>query len=226
MKVCWTDLLAPTHLWDDRLVIAEFARGTLHPFISKQLYGASSEELVDQAMKSMVWNLHFSTSLADRVHDANRIIEMLSERNFTLRNEVLDIKLGVGPEAIVAAEKRVVDLEVKLACTKAALGDTEQCCQSSEQEVELAQGKALQIELQSTGAKAIVKYKMSLGFELSMERTRHTTYEFGYRVALECLRAKYPDLSIEEDPFADCPEDSNMQMEDSQPFDDSIPPQD
>ncbi|RWW47545.1 hypothetical protein BHE74_00046450 [Ensete ventricosum] len=36
------------------------------------------------------------------------------------------------------------------------------------------------------------------------------TYEFKYRVALKRFRAKYPNLSVEEDSFADCPEDANV----------------
>ncbi|RWW64457.1 hypothetical protein BHE74_00028305 [Ensete ventricosum] len=46
-----------------------------------------------------------------------------------------------------------------------------------------------------------------------MERMGHVTYEFGYQVALECLRAKYSDLYVEEDPFVDYPENTNVQIE-------------
>ncbi|RRT74278.1 hypothetical protein B296_00021396 [Ensete ventricosum] len=48
-----------------------------------------------------------------------------------------------------------------------------------------------------------------------MERMGHVTYEFEYQVALECLRAKYPDLYVEEDPFVDYPENTNVQIEGS-----------
>ncbi|RWV89436.1 hypothetical protein GW17_00048415 [Ensete ventricosum] len=50
--------------------------------------------------------------------------------------------------------------------------------------------------------------------------------KFRYRVALEYFQAKYPDLSIEEDPFTDCRKDANVQMEGNQPFDDSTPLED
>ncbi|RWW62368.1 hypothetical protein BHE74_00030499 [Ensete ventricosum] len=86
--------------------------------------------------------------------------------------------------------------------------------------------EALQSELQSTSAKAIVDYKVSRGFKLRLERIEHITYEFGYQVALEGFWAKYPDLFIDKDPFADQPEDANVQIESSQPFDDSVPPED
>ncbi|RRT50267.1 hypothetical protein B296_00024195 [Ensete ventricosum] len=43
------------------------------------------------------------------------------------------------------------------------------------------------------------------------------------QIALECFRAKYPDSSVEEDPFVEQPEDVNVRMEPSQPFDDSTP---
>ncbi|RRT70293.1 hypothetical protein B296_00029265 [Ensete ventricosum] len=83
--------------------------------------------------------------------------------------------------------------------------------------------EALRTELQSIGAKAITEYKMSRGFELDMERIGRVTYEFGYRVALKLFKAKYPNLFVKEDRFANYPEDSNVQMEGSQPFNDSIP---
>ncbi|RWW58519.1 hypothetical protein BHE74_00034596 [Ensete ventricosum] len=46
------------------------------------------------------------------------------------------------------------------------------------------------------------------------------TYEFGYQVARECFRVLYPDLAVEEYPFADYPEDANIPMENCLPFDD------
>ncbi|RRT61751.1 hypothetical protein B296_00043938 [Ensete ventricosum] len=103
MKAHWTDLLAPTHFWDDGQTAAEHARGALHLSIAKQLYNApSKKKLVDQAMKSAI------------------------------SNEVLEIKSGVGPEAVVVAEKWATDLEAevkhlraKAECLKATLEDAE-----------------------------------------------------------------------------------------------------
>ncbi|RWW61082.1 hypothetical protein BHE74_00031873 [Ensete ventricosum] len=43
-----------------------------------------------------------------------------------------------------------------------------------------------------------------------------------YRVALERLWGKHPEITIERDPFAD-PEDANVEMDLNQPFDDSTP---
>ncbi|RRT41963.1 hypothetical protein B296_00057410, partial [Ensete ventricosum] len=40
MKACWTDLLILVHFWDEGLIATEYARGTLHPSIVKQLYSA------------------------------------------------------------------------------------------------------------------------------------------------------------------------------------------
>ncbi|RZS20209.1 hypothetical protein BHM03_00052706 [Ensete ventricosum] len=51
------------------------------------------------------------------------------------------------------------------------------------------------------------------------------TYELGYRVVLERFRAKYPESSVEEDPFAKWSEDANIRMEACQPFDDSTLPE-
>ncbi|RWW88877.1 hypothetical protein BHE74_00002231 [Ensete ventricosum] len=76
----------------------------------------------------------------------------------------------------------------------------------------------LQSELKAGGDKAIADYKKSRGFESGLEKMGQVTYEFEYQVALERFQAKYPDSSVEEDPFAKRPEDANVRMEASQPF--------
>ncbi|RRT44603.1 hypothetical protein B296_00043039 [Ensete ventricosum] len=59
-------------------------------------------------------NLYFSTALVDQVHDTCHIIEILSKRNFALRNEVLEMKSSVNLDAVAAVEKRVANLEVEV----------------------------------------------------------------------------------------------------------------
>ena len=49
----------------------------------------------------------------------------------------------------------------------------------------------------------IAEYKSSAGFERSLVRSRWVTYEFGYRMAYACFQAKYPDLELESNSFAD-----------------------
>ncbi|RZR97068.1 hypothetical protein BHM03_00026180 [Ensete ventricosum] len=43
--------------------------------------------------------------------------------------------------------------------------------------------------------------------------TGWVNYEFGYRVALERLWGKHPKVEVEQDPFAECPEDANVMMD-------------
>ncbi|RWW78922.1 hypothetical protein BHE74_00012823 [Ensete ventricosum] len=111
MKAHWTNLLALACLWNDGPIVVKYARGTLYSSVARQLYGAPSEGLVDQVMKSMVW----VASLA-----------CLSERNVSLRAEVLELKSSVGLEVVTIAEKRATDLEAKVDQLKAALGSVEQ----------------------------------------------------------------------------------------------------
>ncbi|RWW19018.1 hypothetical protein BHE74_00023841 [Ensete ventricosum] len=73
--------------------------------------------------------------------------------------------------------------------------------------------ETLRLELKTAGDKAITYYKASRGFHFKLEKMRQVTYEFRYRVALECFRAKYPNLSIEEDPLVEQPEDANVRIE-------------
>ncbi|RRT66832.1 hypothetical protein B296_00028521 [Ensete ventricosum] len=44
------------------------------------------------------------------------------------------------------------------------------------------------------------------------------------KVEVNRLKVKYLDLCVEEDPFVDRSEDTNVQMESNQPFDDIVPP--
>ncbi|RRT37123.1 hypothetical protein B296_00036348 [Ensete ventricosum] len=67
------------------------------------------------------------------------------------------------------------------------------------------------------------KQEASQGFESGLEKMERVSYEFGYRVVLERLRGKHPDVMIELDPFAKCPEDAKIKMDLDQPFDDGTP---
>ncbi|RWW04820.1 hypothetical protein GW17_00031934 [Ensete ventricosum] len=78
-------------------------------------------------------------------------------------------------------------------------------------------------ELKVEGPKAVASYKASRGFESSLEKMGKISYEFGYQMTLELLRAKYPEAEVEQDPFAECPEDGNVKMDLCQPFDDNTP---
>ncbi|RWW48016.1 hypothetical protein BHE74_00045959 [Ensete ventricosum] len=76
-------------------------------------------------------------------------------------------------------------------------------------------------ELKAEGLKAITQYKASQGFESGLVKMGRVSYEFGYRVAVERFRAKYLNSAVEENLFAELPEDANMKMDLCQPFDDS-----
>ncbi|RWW84295.1 hypothetical protein BHE74_00007112 [Ensete ventricosum] len=78
----------------------------------------------------------------------------------------------------------------------------------------------LEAELKAEGMKAVATYKASRGFKSGLEKMGMVSYEFGYRVALERLWGKQPEIMIEQDPFAECPEDANVEMDLDQPFND------
>ncbi|RRT78134.1 hypothetical protein B296_00012021 [Ensete ventricosum] len=50
----------------------------------------------------------------------------------------------------------------------------------------------LEVELKDEGAKVVVAFKASRGFELGLKKMGRVSYEFEYRVALEQLRGKHP----------------------------------
>ncbi|RRT70169.1 hypothetical protein B296_00031977 [Ensete ventricosum] len=81
----------------------------------------------------------------------------------------------------------------------------------------------LEAEQKGEGIKIVAAYKASRGFESGLEKMGWVSNKFGYRVALERLRRKHPKIEVEQDPFVECPEDANVMMDLSQPFDDSSP---
>ncbi|RZS19247.1 hypothetical protein BHM03_00051625 [Ensete ventricosum] len=73
-------------------------------------------------------------------------------------------------------------------------------------------------DLMNRAAKSVVwvmvaAYKASRGFESSPEKMGQVSYKFGYRVALERLLGKHPEIKVEQDLFAECPEDGNVMMD-------------
>ncbi|RZR80318.1 hypothetical protein BHM03_00006316 [Ensete ventricosum] len=81
----------------------------------------------------------------------------------------------------------------------------------------------LEAKLKAEGQKAVAAYKASRGFKSGLEKMGRVSYEFEYLVALERLQGKHPDIMIELDPFAECSEDANIEMDLDQPFDDGTP---
>ncbi|RRT57308.1 hypothetical protein B296_00041685 [Ensete ventricosum] len=71
------------------------------------------------------------------------------------------------------------------------------------------------------GPRVVASYKVSRGFESGLKKMGRVSYEFEYRVALERLRGKHPEIAIKQDLFAKCPEDTDVEMDLNQPFDDS-----
>ncbi|RZS16639.1 hypothetical protein BHM03_00048661 [Ensete ventricosum] len=81
----------------------------------------------------------------------------------------------------------------------------------------------LEAELKAEGSKAVTAYKASRGFELGLEKMGRVSYEFEYRVALERLRGKHPEIVIKQDLFVECPDNANVEMDLNQSFDDNAP---
>ncbi|RZS12592.1 hypothetical protein BHM03_00044076 [Ensete ventricosum] len=48
----------------------------------------------------------------------------------------------------------------------------------------------------------IAQYKETPGFKFGLEKIDRVSYEYGHKVALARFRGKYPQLEIEEDPYA------------------------
>ncbi|RZR75983.1 hypothetical protein BHM03_00000570 [Ensete ventricosum] len=112
-------------------------------------------------------NLYFSTALVNRVHDTGHIIEMMSKRNFALRNEVLEMKSSVNLDSVAAAEKRVANLEVEVKRLR------EHPTLAGRRNVQTSQGYR---GTANQGSIDSIECKVSQCFKLSMERIECVTY--------------------------------------------------
>ncbi|RWW73736.1 hypothetical protein BHE74_00018360 [Ensete ventricosum] len=111
---------------------------------------------------------------------------------------------------MAAAEKWAAELSTEVDRLKAMLGKSEQC------------RKDLELDF----AECIEKIAMNMSGDRLRKTVRLTTGNIegcrivgvSYRVALERFRAKYLESSIEDDPFAKRPEDTNMRTKHAGPL--------
>ncbi|RZS27831.1 hypothetical protein BHM03_00061359 [Ensete ventricosum] len=187
-----------------------------------------------------VQSQHFQMVLFDRVHDAGRLITFMDYRLKQLQEELDALKYDGGPEAVAKAEERAAKLQEELERTRRERDEALLKCEASKKELHevrsnLADAQRLLKEarvrarkmddellqavkaLESTRAElpkqTIAEYKESLGFKEGLKRMGQVTYEYGYRVALACFHARYPDAEVKEDPFTIHPEDDLVPMQ-------------
>uniref|UniRef100_A0A804IBZ2 Uncharacterized protein n=1 Tax=Musa acuminata subsp. malaccensis TaxID=214687 RepID=A0A804IBZ2_MUSAM len=200
---------------------------------------------------SLLWGTHYAAALMDRVRDAGRIIDLLSDRNADLRKQVEEVRAGATPEVVVAAEQCASDLDAEVTRLRSELraseeknkelqmhlkalvakarstrGESVELIRRLEESRAEARGavEALSIEIRQRpekDKKLIEDYKASSGFQLGLVRTRRVSYKYGYRIALARFKARHPDLEVTEDPFDSFPEDMDVDMPNEVPFDDS-----
>lgn len=58
--------------------------------------------------------------------------------------------------------------------------------------------------------RVIVSYKEFEGFRYGLQRASQVAYEYGYRIASNHFKAQYPELEVDEDPFAKLSPDTTM----------------
>ncbi|RRT77662.1 hypothetical protein B296_00018685 [Ensete ventricosum] len=158
LKPRWPNLIVGSQVWTDGSLATEYMRVALHPSLTKQLYEASSKELMDRAAKSAVW---------------------------VPKNRKL--KLDVSPEAMAAIKRQATELSVELERLKAAVGESKQRCKVHKLAANSTHGKlkdfweswhrledevlsltrdaeVLWSEQKTGGDKVVVDYKGSQGF--------------------------------------------------------------
>ncbi|RWV88501.1 hypothetical protein GW17_00049403 [Ensete ventricosum] len=70
--------------------------------------------------------------------------------------------------------------------------------------------------------RVVASYKEFEGFYCGLECTSQVTYEFGYPITIRRFKAKYLELEIDEDPFAELPSDVEVLAPMEVPLDDHL----
>ncbi|RWW44321.1 hypothetical protein BHE74_00049918 [Ensete ventricosum] len=143
---------------------------------------------MNRADKSIIW-----------IHDVGQLVRHQHERILALRATNKGLKVGASQELVAIVERRAKELEGTMEKLRAKL--------------ESLRSQRKDLEQEAEGPRAVAAYKPSWRFESGLKKMGRISYEFGYRVALERLRGKYPKVEIEQDPFAECPEDANVGMD-------------
>ncbi|RZR87479.1 hypothetical protein BHM03_00014891 [Ensete ventricosum] len=203
----WSTISGSNSFWTEGPLSREYLRGALHP------------TLVNQSQY---------------------------EKILALRVVNKELKASIGQELVAAAERQAKELEAEVERMRTELESLRSQRRELEQEVGLLhfsldgarndqarlEGDVLSLteatalleaELKAKGQRAVAAYKKSRGFESGLEKMGRVSYEFKYRVVFERLRGKHPNIMIELDPFVECPEDANVEMDLDQPFDNGAP---
>ncbi|RWW39669.1 hypothetical protein BHE74_00054976 [Ensete ventricosum] len=141
----------------------------------------------------------------------------------TLRAANKELQAGVGQELVAFAELWAKELEGEVENMWTELESLRSQRRELEQDVgvmrsSLDGARNTELAWRAEGLKAVAAYKASQGFESGLKKMGRVKYEFGYRVVLERLRGKHSEMTIERDPFVECPKDANVEMDLDQPF--------
>ncbi|RWV90095.1 hypothetical protein GW17_00047727 [Ensete ventricosum] len=104
LEVRWPTLKKGMKIWVDGAAWGEYARDVLIPHMAANLYSSPSELLVDRTQ-------HYYMALADRVHDAGWVINVMDNKSDGLKKEIADLQAWSGPEVVVAVEQRALEAQ-------------------------------------------------------------------------------------------------------------------
>ncbi|RRT73522.1 hypothetical protein B296_00030538, partial [Ensete ventricosum] len=207
--------------------VRELCRG--HPEVDGRDFHAirvcsQSEHALDTALvmdlTPLTHKTHVWMTLIDRVHDVDRVVTSLGEKMDGLRKEVQRLKDRSNPDAVVATEQRASEAQSLVDHLKAKLGEATQHWESLEEEL----GEIWKILSDPWDQLSEAKKQLSDSVQDGFGQMGRVSMEYGYRLALARFRARYLDFGVEEDPFKELPEDTNVPIVVEQPFDDSPPP--
>ncbi|RWW54327.1 hypothetical protein BHE74_00039089 [Ensete ventricosum] len=140
--------------------------------IDMLLFSLLTEVLIDRALKTMVPSQHYYMALADHVHDAGRVIDIMDNKAEGLRKEIEDLK--VEHEEVT---HRRESLELELNDSHLFLADSQEQLEDVRAQGQVMEDELLNLTCSMEGLKvklpqkAIVEYKESPNSQIGLVRT-------------------------------------------------------
>ncbi|THU55153.1 hypothetical protein C4D60_Mb11t03560 [Musa balbisiana] len=204
----WEGLTRGDRVWADGEAAAAFSRGGLYPNMARELYVLPSDVLLSKSTKSLLWGHHYAAALMDRVRDAGRALGVLIDRNIELHRQIEEVRTGVAPEAVAAAEQRASDLDAEVTRLKSEVSAVVQRASDFEAEgtrlkarVKEAeeQNKDLQTLLGTTRTEVRLANKEAVTLAQKLEEARAEAKRASEALAVETHQRSEKDKKLIED---------------------------
>ncbi|RRT64753.1 hypothetical protein B296_00011704, partial [Ensete ventricosum] len=183
---CGRPLLGPASFGPKVRCLGEYLHGALHPTLVKQAYECSSEEFMNRASKSVVWRI-LVLRATNKELKGRADQDLVTAAEAHVKELEGDVNKLQGELESLKTQRRRLEEEVRILRSSLDGARNDRTLLEGDMLSQTEATTLLEAELKDEGAKAVVAYKASRGFESGLEKMGWVSYEFGYRVVLERL---------------------------------------